>query len=38
MAGPDVPERDQRILVWLGGAAALGAWFGMLWFMFREVL
>jgi hypothetical protein len=38
MAGPDPPQRDRRILVWLGGAAALGAWFAMLWLMFGDVL
>ncbi len=28
----------KRYLVWLGGSAALGAWFGMLYFMFGDVL
>jgi hypothetical protein len=32
------PQRDRRVLVWLGGSVALGAWFAMLWLMFGDVL
>jgi hypothetical protein len=34
----DSAPSARRWPVWLAGAAALGAWFALLWFMFGEVL
>jgi hypothetical protein len=38
MADPTDPPPEGRLKTWAIGAAALAAWFAMLWFMFREVL
>jgi hypothetical protein len=33
------PANERRAFpIWLAGAAALAAWFAMLWFMFGDVL
>jgi hypothetical protein len=31
-------DRSSRVFAWLAGAAALAAWFALLWFMFGDVL
>jgi hypothetical protein len=38
MAADDEPAGEGRMLAWLLGAAALAAWFALLWFMFGDVL
>jgi hypothetical protein len=32
------PPKEGRLGIWAIGAAALAAWFAMLWFMFGEVI
>jgi hypothetical protein len=34
----DPTSTGPQLKTWAVGAAALGAWFAMLWFMFRDVL
>ena len=34
----EAPRGDGRTLAWLIGAAALAAWFALLWLMFGDVL
>lgn len=38
MSDDEEPVGDGRPRAWLFGAAALAAWFVMLWFMFGDVL
>lgn len=38
MADDDAAPEERPKLAWMIGAAALLAWFAMLWFMFGEVL
>ncbi len=38
MADEDQGSDRRAYAVWLLGAAALGAWFALLWFMFGDVL
>ena len=38
MPEDEAPQGDGRKLAWLIGAAALAAWFAVLWLMFGDVL
>jgi hypothetical protein len=38
MADDPIPPPDRRLGTWAIGAAALAAWFAMLWFMFGDVI
>jgi hypothetical protein len=38
MSEKGVGDRGSRVFAWLTGAAALAAWFALLWFMFGDVL
>ncbi len=36
--GRDMPEWLRSHIIWISGVLGLGAWFAMLYYMFRDVL